>query len=242
MMGESWYKKIGGKPVIVYFNGESDNITDAQNLRAAYKEAYGVTDTYPFYEIQMTFLADTDNVFVNNNNMQAKTWYYQTNNNAFSDHSLESSLLDSYNNFVSMGQNAGNASRDIVPCFNVGLDGRARNEYPGDYVCIDNITPGTASYNSGINWAAYNRSYIDKSYSYYNPATSTDVASIVSKFASLESLFGSRMKLAFVSTWDENSEGGISTGMPKLNLDGTTINDSIIEYFRSHYNSGYVNP
>jgi len=49
------------------------------------------------------------------------------------------------------------------------------------------------------------------------------------------------MKLAFVSTWDENSEGN-STGMPKLNLDGVTINDSVVEWFRSHYNSGYVNP
>jgi hypothetical protein len=241
MMGETWYKKIGGKPVIVYFDESESNIqTDAANLRAAYREAYSISDPYPFYEIQMTFLADTNNVFVNNNNMQARTWYYQTNNNAQGDHSLESSLSDSYNNFVSMGQT--HTSRDVVPSMNVALDGRARWAYPLDYASIDNITPGTASYNSGINWAAYNKSYIDKSYSYYNAATSTDVTSISNKFASLKTLFGSRMKLAFVSTWDELSEGGLSCLMPKLNLDGATINDDIVEYFRAIYNNSYANP
>ena len=247
-MGESWYKKIGGKPVIVYFDdSESAMATDAANLRAAYREEYSVSDQYPFYEIQMTFLADTNNVFVNQNNMRAKTWYYQTNNESQGSHSLESTLVDAYNNFVDMGQNAGNLSRDIAPSMNVALDGRARWEYPPRTACIDNITPGTASYNSGINWAAYNsntpdKRYVDKSYSYYNAATSTDVTSIVNKFAALKSLFGSRMKLAFVSTWDENSEGGKSTGMPKLEADGTTINDDIIEFFRSHYNENYETP
>jgi len=104
MMSQDWYKKIDGKPVVVYFNGaESENITDAINLREAYKLEYGVTDPYPFYEIYMVYLADTNNSFINAHNMQAKTWYYQTNNNSATDHSLESSLLDSYNNFVKMG-------------------------------------------------------------------------------------------------------------------------------------------
>ena len=50
------------------------------------------------------------------------------------------------------------------------------------------------------------------------------------------------MKLALVSTFDENSEGGRSTGMPKVNLDGATINDSVIEWFKDNYNSGYTYP
>jgi hypothetical protein len=242
MMSQSWYKKIDGKPVVVYFNGsESENATDAINLREAYKTANpSVTDPYPFYEVHMVYLADKSNDFVNFNNMQAKTWYYQTNDNAASDHSLESSLLDSYNNFVEMGNN--NASRDIVPSLNVALDGRARWEYLQDDISRDNGISGTPSAGSGINWAYYGKYYTYRSNSYYNEATSSDVGSIVSKFASLKSMFGSRMKLALVSTFDENSEGGKSTGMPKLNLDGTTINDDVIQWFRSHYNSGYVDP
>jgi len=165
--------------------------------------------------------------------MQARTWYYQTNNESQGNHSLESSLTDSYNNFVSMGQN--NTTRDVVPSMNVALDGRARWAYPLDYASIDNITPGTASYNSGINWAAYNKSYIDKSYSYYNDPTATEVTSIVNKFDELKAMFGSRMKIAIVTTWDECSEAN-RTVCPKLNLDGVTINREIVDWFGSHWN------
>jgi hypothetical protein len=234
MMGQSWYKKIDGKPVVVYFNSESESLTDMNNLRAAYNAAYGGSDSYPFYEIYMTMMADTNNTFVYNNNLKARTWYYQTNNEAQDSHDIQTIINDAYSNFLNMGNTF--TPKDVCPSFTVALDGRSRNAYPGATACIDSLTNGSNPF-----WQSLNRGYEDKSYSWYNPANQSNVNDIVSKCNALRTTFGTRMRLALVSTWDELSEGGASCGMPKKRVNGT-INDDVIEWFRSQLNLGYVNP
>lgn len=234
MMGESWYKKIDGRPVVVYFNPESETNQDLTNLREAYRAEYSVTDNYPFYEIYMTSLADTNHTFVYNNNLKARTWYYQTNGQSQDSHNIQTIIDDAYDNFVTIGNTY--TVKDVCPSFTIALDNRCRNAYPGETACIDSLTNGSNPY-----WQSLNRGYVDKSYSYYNAATQSNINDIVSKSDALYDSYTTRMKLVLISTFDECSEGGLSVGIPKKRANGT-INDDIIEWFRAQLNSGYVNP
>lgn len=222
-MAEPWYLKIDGKPVIFYFNSEADTIKDIQNLRAAYGGA--------MYEVYMTAGMDADMSLVNSQGLRAKTWYYQTNNNANGDHDLQSVTNDTYNNLVNMAnaQIEANTDKDICPSFTLALDSRARNEYPGDTVSVHNA--GSAYYAS-LN-IAYNP---DKFNGYYDPATNEEIADMINKALALKTAYGSRCKLAIFSTWDELSEGGKSCLCPKKsaawnNNASFTIDDNVVVQF-----------
>lgn len=227
-MAESWYLKIDSKPVVFYFNTEEATIKDIQNLRSAYGGA--------LYEVYMTAGMDADMSLVNSQGLRAKTWYYQTNNNANGDHDLQTVTNDIYTNLVNIadGQIAANTDKDICPSFTLALDSRARNEYPGDTVSVNNAG---SSYYANLN-IAYNP---DKFNGYYEPASNAEISDMINKALALKTAYGSRCRLAIFSTWDELSEGGSSCLCPRRsaawnNNASYTIDDYVVSQFESILN------
>ncbi len=238
MMSETWYYKIDGRPVVVYFNGETETIKDINNLRKAYRVANSISnsvaDSDMLYEVYMTMTQDNNTSMVTQYNLRGRTWYYQTTEETQGTHALESSIETNFANHNTLGDSLP-SSFDVIPSFTVALDPRARNEYPGKTACIDALSNGSQPY-----WESLNRGYVDYSYSYYNAPTQSNINDMIAKSAALKTKYGSRMKFCLWSTWDENTEQNDSV-MPKR-LSNNTIDDSMVMWFKGQLNPSYVIP
>ena len=190
-LSKDWYQKIEGKPIVFYYNQESETLADLSRIRAAYGG--------PMYEVFLSSGYSNDYTFIVKSRMDARSWYYVFNNEANGNHSLNSVISETYACTKQILQ----AGFNVVPSMTIALDQRARQNYPGDSPAWNK--PG----------------YMGHSHSYYEPISEIQLNKYFADLEELRRLYPKQLKTAGFSTWDELSEGGRSCLMPKKRIDGT---------------------
>jgi hypothetical protein len=222
-MRQDWYQRIDNKPIIFMFADPNpaypDTIPNMVTTLNRIRSTYGGD----IYEVYMTSGLSNDYSVVNANSMDARSWYYNTDDAAFGSHDINSPNQGIYDTSLAIAA----SGKEVVPCFTIALDNRARNEYPGD-----TYQKGTPNDGLGIN-------YVDKSYSYYNAANQAAIQNCINKNLALRAAHPTKVKTGGYSTGEELTEGWLSCWMPKKRVNGT-INDDVVMWYKQELNPTYV--
>lgn len=233
-MGQIWYQKIDGKPLIFVFREPYDHPSDnpqgqqqhfkaaldleLSRIRSLYASKYGAGG---IYEVYMTSGLVTDYALLESKGMNARSWYYTYDQQANGNH-----LMSSPNNAaITATQNLNTAGKQIVPSLNIALYGVARAKYPGT-----TYQHGTPNDNYGINYdPAFENGY-------YIPPTMSEIAGIINNMKSLLELTG--VKTGVFANFDELSEAGPTCLMPRR-LNNGNVDSSVATAFKGVLNPSY---
>jgi hypothetical protein len=205
-MNQDWYQTIDGKPIVFHYNSVSEN-----NKNAAYiRQLYGK----PIYEVYVESGFGSDYLPVVQSGFKARSWYYNYNDQKNSTHSFQS-IIDDVKKGVDGIITDG---REVVPTFTISYDGRARETYP-----YDSPQYGRYGYNGHPE-------------SYYNLPTESEIKQLYEYGTYLEKKYPKQVKTYGYANFDENSEAGKLTLMPKKRNDGS-IDDTMVRWLGTYYYS-----
>ncbi len=231
-MGQDWYQKIGGKPMLTYFynppSGDktawrAEKLTEINLIRNRYNEVYPANNG--IYEVYCTSGGSTDMDDAVYFGIPRRTWYYTFDENLNGSHNMD----DGNNEGIATTNSLNTSGYKVIPSLNLAMKGLSRAMYPGSTYQWNNgsTTPADIAYNPI--WEN----------SYYNDPTDTQLQNYFNDMESL--LLLSNVDGGVWGTADEFSEGGSGCWMPRKRADGS-IDDRVVRLMNSKWNPNYILP
>lgn len=232
-MGQDWYQKIGGKPMLTYFYNpfgdlntwRAEKLAEITLIRNRYAEVYPANNG--IYEVYCTSGGSEDMSNANYFGIPRRTWYYTFEDNftGLGSHNMD----DGNNHGITTTTNLNNSGYKVVPSLNLAMNGLSRALYPGNTYQWTNpsTSPPDIAYNS------------DFETSYYNDPSEAQIKNYCDDMLALLEL--SNVDAGVFGTFEELSEGGSRCLMPRKRADGS-IDDDVVRWLRDKYNPTYVLP
>jgi len=234
-LGQDWYQRIDGKPMITYFYNWGGGTTEQYNTWKAEKiaEINLIRDRYNavyptnngLYEVYCTSGGSTDMSVSNDLGLNKRSWYYLFEEQANGNHNMD----EANDEAVAVTTSLSNANYKVIPSLNLAMNGLNRAMYPGNTYQWTNpsTSPPELAYNSVWENGYYN-----------NPSDSQ----LNSYFNQMESMFNlANVEGGVWGTADEFSEGGEGVWMPRKRADGS-IDDRVVRLMNARFNPNYILP
>jgi hypothetical protein len=179
---------------ILFSRKYSENYANATQDRDNIREAYGK----PMYEVFLQLGYNPDYSYLESKGYNSKSWYYNYDDHANGDHSLEK-VIDTT---IQYTRNHAQSGKHIIPQV-TSFDQRARQHYPGDSVQYDRY------------------GFTGHPNSFYYPTTKEQFYRQIDGIFDVVKDYPNNVKAIGLGLADENSETGVNVFMMKKNIDGS---------------------
>lgn len=230
-MGQDWYQKIGGKPMLTYFydpfgdinTWRTEKLTEINLIRNRYNEIYPANNG--IYEVYCTSGGSTDMSNANYFGIPRRTWYYTYEENLNGNHNMD----EGNNEGIATTTSLNNSGYKVIPSLNLAMKGLSRALYPGRTYQWTNpsTSPPDIAYDSI--WEN----------SYYDIPSNTQLNTYFDQMESLLTL--NNVDAGVFGTADEFSEGNETVWSPRKRADGS-VDDNVVRLMNAKWNPSYVLP
>lgn len=234
-LGQDWYQKIGGKPMVTYFYDWYGGTTEQYNawkaeklaeialIRSRYNAVYPANNG--LYEVYCTSAGSNDMSEALDLGLNKRTWYYTYDGELNGNHNMDEGNDEGV--FTTMSLNT--SGYKVIPSLNLAMNGKSRAMYPGKTYQWTNpsTSPSELTYDSS--WEN----------SYYNDPSDSQLNDYFDQMEYLLDL--ANVDGGVWGTADEFSEGGAGCWMPRRRADGS-IDDRVVRLMNAKWNPNYILP